>query len=129
MDGKILTTRETSPYVCDNEVVFFVKLPDARTVHAVGGFNAWKKDANPLRRMDDGWWITDPVKVPAPARHLYRFLVDGERFFDDPLNFNKTQNKHGPAAWFDTWADIPGVGAQLGGIHEALLQNPPRVRC
>ena len=73
----------------------------------------------------DGWWISDPVQVPAPARHLYRFQLDGERFYDDPLNFNRTQNKHGPASFFDTWADIPGVSAQLNGIHDSLIQHPP----
>lgn len=125
MSERNLIERETAPYVCDNEVSFFVRIPDARTVHVIGSFNGWKKDGHPLRRIENGWWIADPFKLPAPARHLYRFLVDGENFFDDPLNFNKTQNKHGPAAFFETWADIPGGPAQLTGIHESLVQNPP----
>ena len=125
MTGRTLFERETAPYVCDNQVSFYVHLPEAKQVSVVGSFNAWKKEALLMKRAGNGWWMTDPVTLPAPARHLYRFLLDGEKFYDDPLNFNKTQNKHGPAAFVDTWADIPGVLAQLDGIHEALIQNPP----
>lgn len=125
LSARKIYERETAPCVCDNEVVFFVRLPEAKQVHVVGNFNGWKKDALPMRRNEEGWWITNPVKLPAPARHLYRFLIDQEKFFDDPLNFNKTQTKHGPACYFDTWADIPGVVGQLTGIHESLLQNRP----
>lgn len=118
--------RETAPYVSDDFVTFFLQAPDARTVSVAGSFNEWKGETNPMRRDGrDGWWVSEPVRVAAPNRHLYRFLINGERFMDDPLNFNKTQNKHGPAAYFDTWMDIPGVDAQLAGIHEALLKNPP----
>jgi len=118
---------ETAPYVCDDEVIFFARLPAARQVTVIGSFNGWKKDANPLSPLEDGWWISPPWKLPAPTRYLYRFWVDGERVADDPLNFNKTQNKHGPAAFFDTWADIPGAPGQMSGIHEALIQNPPGI--
>ncbi len=125
MDADFLIGHETSPYVCDDTVTFFVRKPDARTVDAVGSFNGWKKGECPLKRHEDGWWISDPVKVAAPGRHRYRFLIDGETYYDDPLNFNKTQNKHGPATFFDTWADIPGMAAQLDGIHTSLLHSPP----
>lgn len=126
MNAGNLTELETAPYVCDDTVTFFVRVPQsANRVDVVGSFNSWKKDAHPLRQVGNGWWISNPVKLPAPGRHLYRFLLDGETFLDDPLNFNKTQNKHGPAAFFDTWADIPGTTAQLSGIHDSLIQNPP----
>lgn len=125
MNGRQIYERETSPYVRDNEVRFFLNLPEARQVCVIGSFNGWRRDSHPLRKTDNGWWISDSMRIAAPARHLYRFVVDGDRLYDDPLNFNKTQNKHGPAAYLDTWADIPGTAAQLAGIHQALIENPP----
>lgn len=127
VDEHKLIRHETAPYISDDTVRFFVELPEAKNVSVVGSFNAWDKEAHPLRRIDMRWWVSAPIKVTAPNRHLYRFLVNGETFFDDPLNFNKTHNKHGPASYFDTWTDIPGMAAQLDGIHTSLLQNPPGV--
>jgi len=101
LNHRKLAELETSPYVCDNTVVFFVHIPDALQVSAVGSFNGWKKDAHPLRRIHDGWWISDPVQVPAPARHLYR------------------------TAGFQQIAIRPDYYPALSGREDALFLGPP----
>lgn len=66
-------------------VRFDLTLPSpASEVSLVGDFNGWDEDATPMVRSDrDGAWS---ARVPlAPGRHVYAFVVDGQRWLVDPL--------------------------------------------
>jgi hypothetical protein len=65
-------------------VRFVLDAPGARSVTLVGDFNAWAKEATPLRAATvPGVWT---VSVPLMAgRHEYAFIIDGERWVVDPL--------------------------------------------
>ncbi|HEV2296199.1 MAG TPA: alpha-amylase family glycosyl hydrolase [Tepidisphaeraceae bacterium] len=54
-----------------------------RTVHVAGDFNGWSKDATPMTRGADGVYVAR-VKL-AQGRHLYKFVIDGEQWINDPL--------------------------------------------
>ncbi|GAB1343314.1 isoamylase early set domain-containing protein [Gemmatimonas sp.] len=56
-------------------------IPAAANVSVVGDFNEWSVSAAPLV-LDNGVWSTTlPL---APGRHVYAFVVNGERWLADP---------------------------------------------
>lgn len=57
------------------------EVPTAATVSVVGDFNDWDAQAAPMVRESGAWTITLPM---APGRHVYAFVVDGERWVADP---------------------------------------------
>ena len=72
----VSTTREV------RLVQFVLAAPKASQVTVVGDFNAWDPQATPLSRQDGGPWVASiPV---SPGRHVYAFIVDGDRWVPDP---------------------------------------------
>ena len=57
------------------------EVSDAATVSVVGDFNNWDVAATPMT-LDRGAWS---VSLPTtPGRHIYAFVVNGERWIADP---------------------------------------------
>jgi hypothetical protein len=56
-------------------------IPAAANVSVVGDFNEWSVSATPLV-LDNGVWSTT-LPLP-PGRHVYAFVVNGERWLADP---------------------------------------------
>jgi 1,4-alpha-glucan branching enzyme len=67
--------------------------PSATVVTLVGDFNQWDPKARPLKR-DAGrlWKVTVRLE---PGTYQYKFVVNGERWEEDPLNLHRTLNEHG----------------------------------
>jgi hypothetical protein len=63
-------------------VQFVLTAPQASHVVVVGDFNEWDPAATPLVRREGGAW-TAAIPV-APGRHVYAFIVDGDRWVSDP---------------------------------------------
>ncbi|TMQ69175.1 MAG: hypothetical protein E6K80_12555 [Candidatus Eisenbacteria bacterium] len=63
-------------------VQFVLAAPKASHVTVVGDFNEWDPIATPMaRRVDGAWTAAIPV---SPGRHVYAFIVDGDRWVSDP---------------------------------------------
>lgn len=54
------------------------------SVALVGDFNAWSKDAHPMRKTDTGVWFVT-IKLE-PGIYQYLFLVNREKYVRDPRN-------------------------------------------
>jgi hypothetical protein len=65
-------------------IEFVLVAPGASRVALVGDFNGWDVEATPMRRTPSGgaWTVAIPL---ATGRHLYAFVVDGERWLPDPV--------------------------------------------
>src|SRR5262245_42758670 len=74
--AEISTTREV------RLVQFVLSAPKASQVTVVGDFNQWDPAATPMVRREGGAW-TAAIPV-APGRHVYAFIVDGDRWVSDP---------------------------------------------
>lgn len=57
---------------------------ELQRVNLAGTFNNWNKDAWPMKVDADGrtWRFTTPLQ---PGKHLYKFVLDGDRWIVDPL--------------------------------------------
>lgn len=74
-------------------VVFEYFDPSAEIVSLVGDFNRWDKEARPLKRDAGGLWkVTLRLE---PGTYQYKFVVNGERWEEDPLNLERVSNEHG----------------------------------
>ena len=65
-------------------VQFVLVAPQASRVSVVGDFNGWDAQATPMDRAEGGTMWVAHVRVPA-GRHVYAFVMDGERWVSDPL--------------------------------------------
>ncbi len=65
-------------------VVFTVRAEDARDVALIGSFNNWRDQGFAMRPAENQhglWTIAVPLEQ---GRYEYAFLLNGERFMDDP---------------------------------------------
>ncbi|TKS59517.1 MAG: hypothetical protein EWM72_02085 [Nitrospira sp.] len=67
--------------------------PSATVVTLVGNFNQWDPKARPLKRDPGGLW-KGTVRLE-PGIYQYKFVVNGERWEEDPLNLHRVPNEHG----------------------------------
>ncbi len=67
--------------------------PSSKIVALVGDFNQWNPSIRPMKRDGGGLW---KVKVLlAPGSYQYKFVVNGDRWEEDPLNLHRIMNEHG----------------------------------
>ena len=66
---------------------------EAAEVALAGNFNFWSRSATPMRRRDDGIWITE-LSVP-DGTYWYKFVIDEETWRADPLNTRMAPDGHG----------------------------------
>ena len=84
-----------SPPRVENGRLLFVFHDDtAASVSVAGDFNDWNQLATPLKRDNSGLWSTE-VLVTATGRFEYKFIVNGQRWLEDPSNGMKTPDHHG----------------------------------
>lgn len=67
--------------------------PSATVVTLVGDFTRWSVKARPLKRDAGGLWKAR-IRLN-PGTYEYKFVIDGERWAEDPLNPHRVLNPHG----------------------------------
>ncbi len=90
----------------------------AQAVSLVGDFNGWSKDENPMLKDGNGVWVA--TKSLAPGIYQYKFVVDGEKYENDPNNpaLIDNYNKSGKNSIF--------VVAENGSIVLTATPEKPR---
>ena len=82
------------PRVADGRLVFVYHDDGAQSVALAGDFNGWDGSRTPLKRDRSGLWLTE-ISVPKAGRYGYKFVVDGERWLEDPSNGLKAPDNYG----------------------------------
>lgn len=79
----------------ENGTLLFVYHDDyADSVSVAGDFNGWSQLATPLKRSSSGLWSTEIV-VPPADRFEYKFVINGNRWLEDPSNGMKAPDAYG----------------------------------
>jgi serine protease AprX len=60
----------------------------ASSVQVLGSWNDWRPPGIHAERVEPGFWQTSPTSFPA-GPHTYKFLLNGQRWLDDPGNPRK----------------------------------------
>jgi len=82
------------PRVENGRLMFVFHDDSAHSVSVAGDFNEWSRVATPLKRNESGLWFTEIV-VPGTGRFEYKFIIDGQRWIEDPSNGMKAPNDYG----------------------------------
>jgi len=67
---------------------------EASSVSVAGDFNGWNHVATPLKRNGAGLWTTE-VTTPQTGRLEYKFIINGQRWLEDPSNGMKAPDNFG----------------------------------
>ena len=80
------------PRVENGRLVFVFHEDSANSVSIAGDFNGWRQA--PLKRDGSGLWSTE---IPAPriGSLQYKFIVNGQRWVEDPSNGMKVADSYG----------------------------------
>src|ERR1044071_10458668 len=66
----------------DGSTIFALYAPGKQSIHLIGDFNDWQRDADPLNVTEGGlWWIAKQLE---PGQYHYKFVVDGSVDIADP---------------------------------------------
>lgn len=82
------------PRVENGRLLFVFHDDAAESVSVAGDFNRWDRLATPLKRNGSGLWSTEIV-APGIGRFEYKFIVNGNRWIEDPSNGMKAPDNYG----------------------------------
>ena len=82
------------PRIDNGRLIFLYHDDAAKSVSLAADFNGWDKAASPLTRNASGLWLTE-IAAPKAGRYGYKFVVDGERWLEDPNNGLKAMDSYG----------------------------------
>jgi serine protease AprX len=82
------------PRVENGRLLFVYHDDAADSVSVAGDFNEWSQLGTPLKRTSSGLWVTE-IRVPRAGRFEYKFIVDGQRWLEDPNNGLKAPDNYG----------------------------------
>jgi serine protease AprX len=77
-----------SPRLAREGITFLLHDHAASSVQVLGSWDDWRSPGIAATSVEPGYWRTLPVHLAA-GRHTYKFLVDGQRWLDDPNNPRK----------------------------------------
>ncbi len=80
--------RHVSPSLSRQGITFSLHDHAASSVQVLGSWNDWRSPGIAATSIEPGYWRTLPVHLPA-GRYGYKFLLDGQRWLDDPDNPRK----------------------------------------
>lgn len=84
----------SAPRVLDDRLAFFYHNDAVQSVALAGDFNNWDTQAAQFTKTADGIWRALIECLPA-GRYRYKFLVDNERWMEDPSNALKEPDEFG----------------------------------
>ncbi|HET6893428.1 MAG TPA: S8 family serine peptidase [Pyrinomonadaceae bacterium] len=82
------------PRIVNGRLVFVFHHDEAQSVSLAGDFNAWDAPSVKLAKDGEGLWQTQ-IAAPPPGVYQYKFLVDGDRWLEDPSNGMKAPDNFG----------------------------------
>ena len=82
------------PRVENGRLLFVFHDDDAKSVSLAGDFNGWDPLVAPLKRNGSGLWTTEII-APRAGRFEYKFIVNGQRWIEDPSNGMKAPDNYG----------------------------------
>ncbi|HXG66157.1 MAG TPA: S8 family serine peptidase, partial [Blastocatellia bacterium] len=82
------------PLIEGEKLVFFYHNDAAESVALAGEFNDWDPARTPFTKDGHGVWRAE-IDAPPPGRYAYKFVINQQRWLDDPSNGLKEDDQHG----------------------------------
>jgi hypothetical protein len=107
---------QLSPQVTGDGISFILHEHDSEDVYVLGSWNGWQAPGLKAIKVRPGVWQAR-CQLLASGQHVYKFLVDGTRWLDDPSNPRKRPDGFGG---FNSILEIPDQAE----LQPALISNP-----
>ena len=104
---------QVSPRVSPDGITFSLHEHAASSVQVLGSWNDWRSPGIVAMSIEAGYWRTLPVHLSA-GRYTYKFLLDGQRWLDDPNN---------PCKAPDGLGGLNSAVVVLGDDHSRLSED------
>lgn len=82
------------PRVQNGDLVFVFHDDEAQTVSLAGDFNGWNAASTLLTKDASGLWFCR-FATPGPGRYEYKFVVNNQRWVEDPSNGMRVSDGYG----------------------------------
>lgn len=82
------------PRIEKKRLVFFYHDDLAEGVCLAGDFNEWNQSEKPFVQQENGAWRVE-LALPPPGRYRYKFVIDRNRWIEDPSNGLKEPDQYG----------------------------------
>lgn len=82
------------PRVNNDRIEFTYHNDAAQAVSVAGDFNGWVSIATPCEKNNDGVWRAS-IPLLSTGRYCYKFVLNGERWIEDPSNLMKEPDEYG----------------------------------
>lgn len=82
------------PRITNGRLIFVFHHDEAKSVSLAGDFNDWNAATSSLDKDGEGLWQTE-IAAPPAGIYNYKFVVNGERWVEDPSNGMKAADNHG----------------------------------
>jgi serine protease AprX len=86
--GGGMAGQSETPFISAETVHFLLHDRAAHAVRLFGSWDGWGGPGQPMVQVAPGLWSVER-RLPPPGRYGYKFLLDGRRWLDDPLNPHK----------------------------------------
>jgi len=106
---------QVSPCLSPEGITFSLHDHAATSVHVLGTWDDWCSPGIAARSIEPGFWRTQPVHLPV-GQHAYKFLLDGNRWLDDPDNPRKA---HDGVGGLNSTLAVPAAG-RPGSVGKSL---------
>lgn len=80
-----LTRHPETPQVTPQRILFHLHDRAAQRVEVLGSWNDWRGPGIEAWQTQPGIWRAERAPLP-PGRYAYKFLLDGQRWMEDPAN-------------------------------------------
>jgi hypothetical protein len=81
------------PRVESQKLIFFYHNDSAEKVELTGEFASWTS-LHSFEKDPNGIWRAE-INLPKPGRYSYKFIINGDRWIDDPSNGFKEPDQYG----------------------------------
>lgn len=82
-----------APKIEAEKLVFTYHNDSAESVSLAGDFNDWNPSSLRFIKQDTGVWRAE-IEAPRAGRYLYKFVVNGTRWIEDPANAMKEADNY-----------------------------------
>jgi serine protease AprX len=91
------------PLIRQDEIHFFLHDLEAKNVEVLGSWDSWKRPGLKASHVENGVWKAS-LPILSPGRYSYGFLIDEQRWMDDPANRHKEPD---PSGVFNSILTVP----------------------
>lgn len=108
------------PQLRDNGILLRYEGEAEKSVEVLGEFNSWQRGRHIMQKLAQNNW-EKLIELESPGTFAYKFLIDGWKWLDDPLNVSKVYDGYGGFNSRMTACGGRQIGEKLSELEKELF--------